>query len=555
MKQLAFIFTLYIYATGISFAQWSPEKEALIDSIFLEWNQPGMPGGSVAVMKDDKVIYSKAFGLASLDLGVPNSPNTLFNIASVSKQFTAMAIVRMAEKGLLSLDDEVQKYLPEIPDFGQPITFRHLIHHTSGLRSVHDMLGLAGWRGDDLWTNEDVFRFVTLQKDLNYPVGERFGYCNTGYVLMALVVERLSGASFAEWMKREVFDPLGMTHTYVEDSYTQVVPGNASSYYHSHDQVFERAMDYWNYTGAGNIHSTSEDLLLWAKNLYSPKPDWENAFEQMKEVGIYSNGMSSNYAFGLFVDEFEGQKRIHHSGSIGGFRAHIATFPKSKLSIVMLSNFSSSNLGQRLTRVSEVILEKATNSQVQSITLAKEAYAFESDDIKLFDRKYWDTYDKQVIQILAKDQGLIAKIGTSENHLKFLGNGVFAFPEADGRKIRFEVEEGEVSGAQLLSKEEIINPWIPIWKNSFSEDDLDNFIGEYYSNELQTSYWFKVEKEDLLIYHPRHGEILLERLTSNAFRGRWPVLTVEFFPDSEGKVREVKLSNGRVKNLKLLRRD
>jgi hypothetical protein len=275
----------------------------------------------------------------------------------------------------------------------------------------------------------------------------------------------------------------------------------------------------------------------------------------MKEVGIYCNGMSSNYSFGLFVDEFNGYKRIHHSGSIGGFRAQIATFPESRLSIVMLSNFSSSNLGQRLTKVSEILLEKATSSQEQSITQAKEAYAFESNDIKLFDGKYWDTYDKQVIQILAKDQGLIAKIGTSENQLKFLGNGVFGFPEADERKIRFEVEAGEFTAAQLISKEGIINTWLPLGENSFSAADLENLEGEFYSKELQTSYWFRSKKDDLIIYHPRHGEILLERLTANAFRGKWPILTVEFFPDSEGKVKEVKLSNGRVKNLKLLRRD
>ncbi|TDK47966.1 serine hydrolase domain-containing protein [Algoriphagus formosus] len=555
MKKLALIFILYINAIGISFAQLNADQVAAIDSVFRKWNQPGMPGGSVAVMQDGRVLYSKAFGLASIDFGVPNSPNTLFNIASVSKQFTAMAIVRMAEKGLLSLDDEVQKYLPEVPDFGQPITFRHLIHHSSGLRSVHDMLGLAGWRGDDLRTNEDVFRFVTLQKDLNYPVGERFGYCNTGYVLMALVVEGLSGKSFAEWIKNEVFDPLGMTHTYVEDNYTRVIPGNAFSYYHSQGAIFERAMDYWNYTGAGNIHSTTEDLLYWAKNLYRPTPGWENAFEQIKEVGIYSNGQPSNYAFGLFVDEFNGHKRIHHSGSIGGFRAQLATFPESRLSIVMLSNYSSSNLGQRLTRLSEIILGTDLSSQDQSIVKAKEADALESNDSKLFVGKYWDTYEKQLIQILAGDSGIVAKVGESEFLLNHLGNGTFAFPKSDGRELRFEIEEGEVNGARLLSKEEIINPLILLGENAFSVADLENFEGEFYSEELQTSYWFSVNGEGLVAYHPRHGEIPLERLTANAFRGSWPVLTVEFFPDSEGKVKQVKLSNGRVKNLRLSRLD
>ncbi|SDC64640.1 CubicO group peptidase, beta-lactamase class C family [Algoriphagus faecimaris] len=553
MKQLAFIFTFYISTIGVSLAQLSPEKETLLDSIFQEWNQPGMPGGSIGVMQDGRIIYSKAFGLASLDFGVPNMPNTLFNIASVSKQFTAMAIVRMAEKGLLSLDDDVRKYLPEIPDFGQTITFKHLIHHTSGLRSVHYMLGLAGWRGDDVRTNEDVFRFVTMQKDLNYPVGERYGYCNTGYVLMALVVERLSGKSFAEWMKSEVFEPLSLEHTYVEDNYTRVVPNNASSYYHSEGVVFERALDYWNYTGAGNIHSTTEDLLLWAKNLYSPKPGWENAFEKMKDVGIYSNGQPSNYAFGLYVDEYGSQKRIHHSGSIGGFRAQIATFPDLNLSISILSNFSSSNLGQKLNGVSEIILDNDGTSNSQSELPQQVMQDVDPNLAILIKGSYWDTYEKRVFQIEKKGQKLFVVAESSERLLQHLGDGEFSIKDADGRKLKFDIQNEEVSSAKSISKEGIENVWIPLGENSFSASELKDFEGEYYSGELQTSYWFKIEGDHLVAYHPRHGEIPLERLTSNAFKGRWPALIVEFVLNPDGKSAEVMLSNDRVKNLKLSR--
>jgi CubicO group peptidase (beta-lactamase class C family) len=555
MKKLVFSFAIYIIAWGISFAQLSSEKELLLDSIFQEWNQSGMPGGTVGVMQDGRIIYSKAFGLASLDFEVPNTPSTLYNIASVSKQFTAIAILRMAEKGLLSLDDDIRKYLPELPDFGQKINFRHLIHHTSGLRSVHDMLGLAGWRGDDVRTNEDVFRFLTLQTDLNYPVGERYGYCNSGYVLMALVVERLIGRSFAEWMKSEVFEPLGMNHTYVEDNYTRVVPGNASSYYHSQENVFERAMDYWNYTGAGNIHSTTEDLLLWAKNLYDPKPGWENTFEQMKELGRYSNGQLGNYAFGLFVDKYRGQKRIHHSGSIGGFRAQIATFPDLNLSISILSNFSSSNLGQKLIGVSEILLDIDGTSNSQSASPQQVKQSVDPKLAKLIGGYYWDTYEKRVFQIQKKGEELIAIVGTSERILEYFGDGKFNIKDADGRKLRFDIQNGEVSSAKSISKEGIVNIWVPLGENSFSASDLKDFEGEYYSEELQTSYKFKVVGDSLMVYHPRHGDISLERITANVFRGNWPVNIVEFITDTEGYVNQVKLSNSRVKNLMLTRID
>jgi len=263
------IYPLILFLVTNGFFIHAQSQFQQIDSLFLNWNVPNHPGGAVGIQQDGKVIYSKAFGLASLEYLVPNSTETIFNTGSVSKQFTAMGIVRLEEQGKLSFDDEVRKHVPELPDFGEKITIRHIMHHTSGLRSLHALFGIAGWRSDDLRTNEDLNRLVAKQKELNFKPGEEYLYCNTGYMLMVNIIEHITGENFAVWMKQNVFDELGMPNTYVEDKYDRVVPNNATSYRGS--ETFERAVEYWGYVGSGNMHSTTNDLLTWLENFYNPQ--------------------------------------------------------------------------------------------------------------------------------------------------------------------------------------------------------------------------------------------------------------------------------------------
>ena len=260
------IFLLLTYFSFVSAqAQLSDVQSKKIDSLFMGWTEANHPGGSIGIMKNGSVIYSKAFGLASLEYQIPNTVETIFNVGSVSKQFTAMGIVLLQERGLLSVDDDIRKYLPDMPDFGHKITIRHMLHHTSGMRSLHAMLGLAGWRDDDSRTNEDLYRFMLKQKDLNFIPGDEYLYCNTGYMLMVNIIENVTKEKFPQWMKINVFNPLGMKDTYAEDRYDRIVPNNATSYYNTGDGFF-RAVEYWGYVGSGNVHSTTSDLLIWLQN-------------------------------------------------------------------------------------------------------------------------------------------------------------------------------------------------------------------------------------------------------------------------------------------------
>lgn len=378
------------------FGQIDIKEERQVDGLFNNWNQENHPGGVVGVMKSDEIVYLNAFGNASLEYKVPNNNATLFNIGSISKQFTAMGIVVLQKRGLLSVDDTVQKYFPEFPIFRNSITIKHLLQHTSGLRDFHELMALAGWRGDDYRTNEDVIRLVKMQTDLNFKPGEQFMYSNTGYVMLAEIIEKVTGEDFKVWMQNNVFEPLEMKSTYVEDNNQHIVSNRATSYYHSHQKVFEMAQAYWAYTGAGNMYSTTVDLLKWANNFYNPKTGWEQSFEHLQTLGGLNNGDSINYAFGIYVDEKFGRKRIQHAGVVGGYRTFLCVYPDEELSIVVLTNFSNAPFGTRADDIAGILLsetrekeewfvhpvnQKAAEQQESSVELSNFTGTFYSPEI------------------------------------------------------------------------------------------------------------------------------------------------------------------------------
>lgn len=378
------------------FGQIDIKEESQIDSLFMEWELENHPGGVVGVIQSTEIIYLNSFGNASLEYNVPNNNSTLFNIGSISKQFTAMGIVVLQKSGLLSVDDAVQKYLQEYPIFRNPITIKHLLQHTSGLRDFHELMALAGWRGDDYRTNEDVMRLLQMQTDLNFKPGDKFMYSNTGYVVLAEIIEKVTGEDFKVWMQNNVFEPLQMKNTYVEDNNQNIVSNRATSYYHSHEKVFEMAQAYWAYTGAGNMYSTIEDLLKWANNFYNPKTGWEQSFEHLQTLGGLNNGDSINYAFGIYVDEKFGRKRIQHAGVVGGYRTFLCVYPDEELSIVVLTNFSNAPFGEKADDIAGILLsetrekaeplvypvnQKAAEQQESSVELSNFTGTFYSPEI------------------------------------------------------------------------------------------------------------------------------------------------------------------------------
>ncbi|MEM9687404.1 MAG: serine hydrolase domain-containing protein, partial [Bacteroidota bacterium] len=470
---------------------------------------------------------------------------------SVSKQFTAMGIVLLHLQGKLSIDDDIRKYLPELPEFEVPVTIRHMMHHTSGLRSLHALLELAGWRSDDTRTNKDLYRFMQRQRHLNFTPGAEYLYCNTGYMFMADIIERITGEPFAVWMQTSIFEPLGMLNTYVEDVYNRVVPNNATSYYNTKNG-FERAVEYWGYVGSGNMHATTNDLMRWLSNFYDPKPGWEAPFELLQTLDKLNSGAENTYAFGVGINNFNGFKRIQHSGAIGGFRSFACTYPDQRLNIVVLTNFSSSSPVQKANKISEILLGKAEVKTILNAGRSPVKTVKRSNrQLRQYVGSYWNDTDNYARKIyLKKDTLRYFRSENNESALAPVGNHTFQMLGVDG-DVQVRFTSGKNGAKTMLVT---IDGGPPILADAFtpvspSNKGLQAYTGEFYSPELETTYAISVKDKKLFYHHARHGDAEMKFLKKDVLEGKWPFNIVKFKSDASGRVEGILVSNGRVRNL------
>ena len=289
-----------------------------IDAIFKQYNKPTSPGCTLGVYKGDTIIYRHAYGMANLDHDVPLRPQSIFHVASVSKQFTATAILLLALDGKLSLDDEARKYIPELPDFGHRITIRQLGHHTSGIRDQWSLLDLAGWRySRDQITNDDVLGVLARQKELNFTPGERHSYSNSGFTLMANIVSRVSGKSFRDFTSERIFTPLGMVNTHFRDRFTEIVKQQAYGYAPAGD-TFELSTTNFDTAGATSLLTTVEDLARWHANFDRRTVGGDRLQVELLRRGVLNSGEAIGYAFGIAHDTYRGLAIVQHGGADAG---------------------------------------------------------------------------------------------------------------------------------------------------------------------------------------------------------------------------------------------
>ncbi len=329
---------------------------ARVDEVFARFDKPDSPGCALAVIKEGQVIYKRGYGMSNLEYGIPITPSSIFHIASISKEFTAMAIVMLAQQGKLSLDDDVRKYVPEVPDLGERITIRHLIHHTSGLRDQWALLEMAGWREDDVITEGDILDLISRQKALNFKPGDEHLYSNTGYTLLAVIVKRVSGQSLRDFADAHIFKPLGMTRTHFHDDHSMIVKDRTSAYQPRTGGGLKISIPVFDTYGATSLFTTVEDMAKWDQNFVDKKVGGEAVIEQMLTPGVLNNGKKLTYAFGLSLGEYKGLKTVGHGGADAGYRADFVRFPDQRLSIVCLCNISNSNPGMLTRRVADVYL-------------------------------------------------------------------------------------------------------------------------------------------------------------------------------------------------------
>ena len=329
---------------------------ARIDSMFARWHTPDSPGAAVLVVQDGKVLHAKGYGMANLEHGIPITTSTVFDIASVSKQFGAMAIALLEADGRLSMDDDVRKYIPELHDFGQRVTIGHLVHHTGGIRDWPGSMRIGGWSYHDVISFEQILRFAFEQRDLNFKPGDDYAYSNTGYNLLAEVVKRVSGKSFRQFTNERIFQPLGMTDTHFHDNHAELVRNRADSYQPNGRGSFLFVPNHLTALGSSSLFTTVEDLAKWVANYDNATVGGPKVVARTHERGILNRGDTIPYAFGQNVMMVRGVRTVMHGGSWAGYRSQLQRYPDQKLSVIILANTADMNPALLASRIGELYL-------------------------------------------------------------------------------------------------------------------------------------------------------------------------------------------------------
>ncbi len=353
---LALVAALVVFARSESRPLPPAAGRADVDRIFAQWDRKDSPGCALALFKDGAIQYERGYGMADLEHDVAITPDTVFYVGSVSKQFTAFAAALAIQQGRLGPNDSIRKYLPELPEYAGTITIQQLVHHTSGLRDFYALLSIAGRREDALFDNAAILRLAAKQRALNFPPGTEYLYSNTGYALLAIIIGRATGTSFGSFVETNIFRPLGMTASRVGDDAARIVKERAFGYSRAPGGELRLDTPGGERVGAGGVFTDVRDLLKWDENFYDARVGGRSVIDQVQAPGTLSDGRPLAYAWGLMLGTYRGLKIVEHGGSLGGYRAHLMRFPDRHVSIACLCNLSSIAPGALARQVADVAL-------------------------------------------------------------------------------------------------------------------------------------------------------------------------------------------------------
>jgi CubicO group peptidase (beta-lactamase class C family) len=525
-------------------AQQPGDLAPKVDAIFARFGR-NTPGCGVGLAKDGKPLLIKGYGAANLEYGIMNTDSTVFESGSVAKQFTSAAIVLLAQDGKLSLDDDVRKYLPEVPAFGgQKITIRHLLTHTSGLRDQWGLLGIEGrGPGTQVHSALTTLDLISRQKMLNFPPGSAYLYSNSGYALAGLIVQRVSGKTLEAFSQERLFKPLGMTHTQWRDDFTEVIPNRATAYEGSPAAGFHTDMPFTNMIGNGGLLSTMSDLLLWNENLDNPKVGGSAFTEALEARMRLTNGRTIPYALGLTVGDYRGVREVSHGGSTAGYRTHLSRFPEQRVSVAVWCNGSTTGPAALLHQVADLVL---TFPQATAAQASAERVEVAAGSIARWAGMYRDRFTDQTITLTASERGLTAPGGRGGVSWYARGGATFLSPQGEatfsgaiGQRNFILVREG----ADTARFEEV---------RPAGAVRAADYVGTYGSDELDVKLTIVSRNGKLFLTRRPADEIELRAVYPDDFQA--PGLgSLRFARDARGAVSGFGIFAGRVLDVRFRR--
>ena len=534
------------------------DVRAKVDAVFREYDRTDSPGCALGVYRDGRILYERGYGMANLELGAANSPESVFDIGSTSKQFTAFAIHLLAREGKLSLDDDIRRWIPEVPSYGKPVTIRHLLHHTSGLRDYIEVMYLQGVQEEDLTTDDDALAAIARQKAPNFKSGDEYLYSNTGYFLLSLVVKRVTGQSLRDFAAARIFEPLGMHHTQFNESHTRLIANRATGYATRAAGGFGIAMGDWEQNGDGGVQTTVEDLQLWDQNFYDPKVGDRRLLDDMLTVGVLNSGRKLTYASALVVDDYRGLPTVSHGGAWVGYRAQLLRFPKQHFSVACLCNFADANPTRLAHGVAEVYLGALMKAEAPRPAPASKKpagkAAVSAAELTRLAGAYRDPESGQLITLSAESGKLTGQRGSRPFVLVPAGAGRFRAEGLPGRSAEVEVRTAAGGGRPSLvvtttDEDDDVDTAtyepVDLWKPTAA--DLGAFAGRYESEEIDTTWRLVFTDGQLAIKHRGVTADPLRPTTKDVFTAGG--LRLAFHRDAAGNVTGFSLDEGRVRGL------
>jgi CubicO group peptidase (beta-lactamase class C family) len=540
------------------------EPEERLGQLLSQFAGDDVPGAVVAVIRGGKVVHSEAVGMANLTFGIPFTRQTVSNIGSVSKQFTAFAVTRLAQSGALSLDDDVREHFPELPDLGQTVTVRDLLRHTNGYREFLNLLAMSGrrlGRGDYIG-REEVIEILQRQTALQDEPGSLFNYNNSAYALAALLVERVADVPFPQWLADNLFTPLGMDHTRLRASTGEIIPNAADGYLYGEDVPFRQATDLGGGGGAtmgpGGIYTTVDDLALWIGNLRSGAVGGEEVIAEMTKPQIETPGSDSHYGLGLALERHRGLALIQHGGADTAHRAMLLYYPEIDAAVVTLSNHGGFP-GSIARKTAEAFFaEQMEPEEADAVEDASvEAVAESATDAAAFEPfagKYeFEDFPGIVIEVsLMEGQVMIRPPG--EDPLPVSPTSATTLSLPPDTSIEFHPNaSGEADSLTWHSTRDLVAHRLDDW--SPTPEDLDEYVGRYFSEELGTFYAVEKAENGLIIAHSRLDDIELTPKVKDTFSCSDVLAEVAFSRNDEGALTGLMASNIRTRDVWFERAD
>jgi len=552
-RMLIIIWAIAFTITTKTFAQSLPDSTIKkIDSLFIKWNTANSPGCTVGIIRNDSLIFSKGYGMANLEYGIPNEPQTLYHMASISKQFTAFSIVLLARQGKLKLDDDIRKWLPWFPDMKERITIRNLLNHTSGIRDQWQLLAISGTRLDDVITQDQIIKILSKQQALNFKPGDKYSYSNSGFTMLAEIVKAVSGQTLRQFTDSAIFKPLGMTSTHIYDDYTEIEKNRSYSYDRKDSAHFANAILSYSVAGATSLFTNINDMSKWIMNFWDHKVGDQVDINMLTQRGKLNNGKELTYALGIVNDTWKGWRQYSHGGADAGYRTYVAIFPDLKMGFIVFSNLGDFDPGGKAYEMADLFIKDTLSKKVAVKKEQRDSTAaILKDTISV--KKYMGTYigeEGLPFSFNIRNSQLHYHIFDETNFLIKGAKDTFSIPQAPEVKFIFGIK-GKDTIVDLITPDQVYHLKKYINDSLQPDEVLKKYTGIYYCPELDCRYGIALKDHHLFLTNSKYNDAKLTLIgKDHLMDDDWWINHLMMLRDSKNNIIGFEVNSGRIMHLR-----